>query len=69
MASTETSPHAARYPAGAQAFPHRDLIGIGQLPYKLPPELVRALATNLRKLLDKDERQCGNIEHHFHPTH
>lgn len=31
MASTETSPHAARYPAGAQAFPHRDLIGIGQL--------------------------------------
>ncbi len=31
MASTETSPHAARYPAGAQAFPHRDLIGIGHL--------------------------------------
>jgi len=31
MTSTETSPHAARYPAGALAFPHRDLIGIGQL--------------------------------------
>ncbi len=31
MASSETSPHAARYPAGAQAFPHRDLIGIGRL--------------------------------------
>ena len=31
MASTETSAHAARYPAGALAFPHRDLIGIGQL--------------------------------------
>ena len=31
MTSTETSPHAARYPAGGLAFPHRDLIGIGQL--------------------------------------
>lgn len=31
MASTETSAHAARYPAGALAFPHRDLIGIGQM--------------------------------------
>ena len=31
MTSMETSPHAARYPAGALAFPHRDLIGIGQL--------------------------------------
>lgn len=31
MASTQTPPHAARYPAGSQAFPHRDLIGIGQL--------------------------------------
>ncbi|MBO6525646.1 aspartate carbamoyltransferase catalytic subunit [Erythrobacter sp.] len=31
MTSTESSPHAARYPAGALAFPHRDLIGIGQL--------------------------------------
>ncbi|QKG72030.1 aspartate carbamoyltransferase catalytic subunit [Erythrobacter mangrovi] len=31
MASTETSAHAARYPAGSLAFPHRDLIGIGQM--------------------------------------
>ena len=31
MTSTPNSPHAARYPAGALAFPHRDLIGIGQL--------------------------------------
>ena len=31
MTATDTSPHAARYPAGAQAFPHRDLLGIGQL--------------------------------------
>ena len=31
MASTDISPHAARYPAGALAFPHRDLLGIGQL--------------------------------------
>ena len=31
MASTETSAHAARYPAGGLAFPHRDLLGIGQL--------------------------------------
>ncbi|MEX0342927.1 MAG: aspartate carbamoyltransferase catalytic subunit [Erythrobacter sp.] len=31
MTSTESSPHVARYPAGALAFPHRDLIGIGQL--------------------------------------
>jgi len=31
MASTESSAHAARYPAGALAFPHRDLIGIGQM--------------------------------------
>ena len=31
MASTDTSPHATRYPAGALAFPHRDLLGIGQL--------------------------------------
>jgi aspartate carbamoyltransferase catalytic subunit len=31
MTSTPNSPHAACYPAGALAFPHRDLIGIGQL--------------------------------------
>ncbi|QZD94709.1 aspartate carbamoyltransferase catalytic subunit [Qipengyuania gelatinilytica] len=31
MTSSDTSPHAARYPAGALAFPHRDLLGIGQL--------------------------------------
>ncbi|WP_341712183.1 aspartate carbamoyltransferase catalytic subunit [Erythrobacter sp.] len=31
MASTETSAHVARYPAGSLAFPHRDLIGIGQM--------------------------------------
>ncbi|MEC9151112.1 MAG: aspartate carbamoyltransferase catalytic subunit, partial [Pseudomonadota bacterium] len=31
MTSTQNPPHAARYPAGALAFPHRDLIGIGQL--------------------------------------
>ncbi|USA61724.1 aspartate carbamoyltransferase catalytic subunit [Qipengyuania citrea] len=31
MTSTPNSPHGARYPAGALAFPHRDLIGIGQL--------------------------------------
>ena len=31
MTSTESSPDKARYPAGALAFPHRDLIGIGQL--------------------------------------
>ncbi|TMM48681.1 aspartate carbamoyltransferase catalytic subunit [Qipengyuania marisflavi] len=31
MTSLPTSSHAARYPAGAQAFPHRDLLGIGQL--------------------------------------
>ncbi len=31
MASMQTQPSAARYPAGALAFPHRDLIGIGQL--------------------------------------
>ncbi|MFA6219148.1 MAG: aspartate carbamoyltransferase catalytic subunit [Erythrobacter sp.] len=31
MASMETSAHVARYPAGALAFPHRDLIGIGQM--------------------------------------
>ena len=31
MTSTPNSPHAARYPAGGLAFPHRDLIGIGQL--------------------------------------
>ncbi len=31
MTRSDTSPHAARYPAGSQAFPHRDLLGIGQL--------------------------------------
>ena len=31
MTVSDTSPHAARYPAGAQAFPHRDLLGIGHL--------------------------------------
>lgn len=31
MTSTPNSPHGVRYPAGALAFPHRDLIGIGQL--------------------------------------
>ena len=31
MTSTDHSPHAARYPAGSLAFPHRDLLGIGQL--------------------------------------
>ncbi|QZD87566.1 aspartate carbamoyltransferase catalytic subunit [Qipengyuania psychrotolerans] len=31
MTSSQTTPHASRYPAGAQAFPHRDLLGIGQL--------------------------------------
>ena len=31
MASTQTPRHSARYPAGGQAFPHRDLIGIAQL--------------------------------------
>ncbi|MFC4294483.1 aspartate carbamoyltransferase catalytic subunit [Novosphingobium tardum] len=36
MASPETS-HAARYPAGAAAFPHRDLIALSGLP---PHELL-----------------------------
>ena len=31
MTASNPSPHAARYPAGALAFPHRDLLGIGQL--------------------------------------
>ncbi len=31
MTSKDSSPHAARYPAGALAFPHRNLLGIGQL--------------------------------------
>ncbi len=31
MTASQTPPHAARYPAGARAFPHRDLLGIGQL--------------------------------------
>ncbi|QZD90269.1 aspartate carbamoyltransferase catalytic subunit [Qipengyuania aurantiaca] len=31
MTPSDTSPHAARYPAGGLAFPHRDLLGIGQL--------------------------------------
>ena len=31
MTASQTQPHASRYPAGAQAFPHRDLLGIGQL--------------------------------------
>ena len=31
MTRKATPPHAARYPAGALAFPHRDLLGIGQL--------------------------------------
>ena len=31
MTLDDQSPHAARYPAGALAFPHRDLLGIGQL--------------------------------------
>ena len=31
MASPEISSSSGRYPAGALAFPHRDLIGIGQL--------------------------------------
>ncbi|PZT89911.1 MAG: aspartate carbamoyltransferase catalytic subunit [Citromicrobium sp.] len=31
MTSTTHSTHFARYPAGAKAFPHRDLLGIGQL--------------------------------------
>ncbi|MGB5777581.1 MAG: aspartate carbamoyltransferase catalytic subunit [Allopontixanthobacter sediminis] len=31
MTSTEKSSFAGRYPAGGAAFPHRDLLGIGQL--------------------------------------
>jgi len=31
MTSPSSSSHAGRYPAGGQAFPHRDLLGIGQL--------------------------------------
>ena len=31
MTSANTSPAAGRYPAGANAFPHRSLLGIGQL--------------------------------------
>ena len=31
MTPSDTTPHAARYPAGSLAFPHRDLLGIGQL--------------------------------------
>ena len=31
MTAATPSAHAARYPAGARAFPHRDLLGIGQL--------------------------------------
>ncbi len=31
MTSTQHSPHSNRYPAGRMAFPHRDLLGIGQL--------------------------------------
>ena len=31
MTPSDTAPHAARYPAGALAFPHRDLLGIGHL--------------------------------------
>ena len=31
MTASDLSPHAARYPAGALAFPHRDLLGIGQM--------------------------------------
>ena len=31
MTASQTPPHASRYPAGARAFPHRDLLGIGQL--------------------------------------
>ena len=31
MTASTPMPHAARYPTGALAFPHRDLLGIGQL--------------------------------------
>ena len=31
MTPSDTAPHAARYPAGSLAFPHRDLLGIGHL--------------------------------------
>ncbi|MEO6042158.1 MAG: aspartate carbamoyltransferase catalytic subunit [Croceibacterium sp.] len=31
MTSSSLPPHAGRYPAGAQAFPHRGLLAIGQL--------------------------------------
>ncbi|MBX7535488.1 aspartate carbamoyltransferase catalytic subunit [Qipengyuania flava] len=31
MTPSDTTPHAARYPAGSLAFPHRDLLGIGHL--------------------------------------
>ena len=31
MTSLDLSPHAGRYPAGGQAFPHRHLLAIGQL--------------------------------------
>jgi aspartate carbamoyltransferase catalytic subunit len=31
MTSSSSPPHAGRYPAGARAFPHRSLLGIGQL--------------------------------------
>lgn len=31
MTASQSTPHAARYSAGAQAFPHRDLLGIGQM--------------------------------------
>ncbi len=31
MTLAQTPSHAARYPAGSKAFPHRDLLGIGQL--------------------------------------
>ena len=31
MTASQITPHAARHPGGRQAFPHRDLLGIGQL--------------------------------------
>ncbi|MFK4002947.1 aspartate carbamoyltransferase catalytic subunit [Qipengyuania sp. NPDC077563] len=31
MTPSDTTPHAARYPVGSLAFPHRDLLGIGHL--------------------------------------
>ena len=66
MTSTETSPHAARYPAGALAFPHRDLIGIGQLERHeilfLLDEAEQWVALNRQALIDRaraDERAAA----------